>query len=285
MIIKNLETNLEIELVSKMSASSDAQNQHLAYQLAHQEIELPHCFIMKEEEHIVARAVIEHNFITYLTFEAISIHDAEMFIHHIIMQYPNKALTCHLYSDKTNFELTKQSLLKHRFHIIQHKISNTIKPQQKAYHLRYEDADTLSKEHMVHLLEQVNTHSLDDEVIHQIKENGAKKAAQDLYEDLILLEKKKGYWFIAYDHDTIIGFTIISVLADKTAGIGYIGVLPMHRGHHYIDDLLNFTIHTCWNYHIEKLIEDTDVKNQPMLMAVKRCGFQKDCDQLVMMKE
>lgn len=55
--------------------------------------------------------------------------------------------------------------------------------------------------------------------------------------------------------------------------IGYIGVLPEHRGRGYVDDLLLEATHLLDDGSIDDIGATTDVGNLPMAAAFARCGY------------
>ena len=70
-----------------------------------------------------------------------------------------------------------------------------------------------------------------------------------------------------------VGFAVPSRNSD-VAVVGYIGVLPEHRGHGYIDDILAETTRVLVAETGTEVIQaDTDLANQPMAAAFERLGY------------
>ncbi len=55
--------------------------------------------------------------------------------------------------------------------------------------------------------------------------------------------------------------------------IGYIGVVPEHRGQGYVDDLLAAGTDTLRRAGAEQVRADTDIHNVPMAAAFRRAGY------------
>lgn len=55
--------------------------------------------------------------------------------------------------------------------------------------------------------------------------------------------------------------------------IAYVGVLPAHRGHGYIDDLLNEGTRILAGQNVPRIRASTDLGNTPMAQAFARAGY------------
>jgi ribosomal protein S18 acetylase RimI-like enzyme len=78
---------------------------------------------------------------------------------------------------------------------------------------------------------------------------------------------------------TAVGFVLPS-LFERAAGqesdegtVYYVGVLPPHRGHGYIRDLLDQATRTLASAGAHLILCDTDVQNQPMIQAFRATGY------------
>jgi ribosomal protein S18 acetylase RimI-like enzyme len=69
----------------------------------------------------------------------------------------------------------------------------------------------------------------------------------------------------------LVGFVMPS--ANQT--VGYIGVLPEHRGRGYSDDLLARLTATFSAAGVSSCLADTDVSNTPMANAFRRVGWRQ----------
>ena len=55
----------------------------------------------------------------------------------------------------------------------------------------------------------------------------------------------------------------------------YIAVLPEHRGHGYVDDLLAETTRVLTEHGADRIGADTDSTNAPMAAAFDRAGYRR----------
>jgi RimJ/RimL family protein N-acetyltransferase len=86
---------------------------------------------------------------------------------------------------------------------------------------------------------------------------------------------RREWWRVAETSDgEPAGFTVPSRNSDH-AVVGYIGVLPGHRGHGYIDDILAETTRILVAEADADVIRaDTDLANRPMAAAFGRAGYR-----------
>jgi RimJ/RimL family protein N-acetyltransferase len=109
-------------------------------------------------------------------------------------------------------------------------------------------------------------------------EHGAIEHARLLIEDLRDMRIDEGWWQIAYERDaeggrgSAVGFILPTASADMGT-IGYVGVLPSHRGKGYIDTLLDYAGKTLASAALPRIVADTDLSNTPMARAFERNGW------------
>jgi len=85
----------------------------------------------------------------------------------------------------------------------------------------------------------------------------------------------RDWWRVAETGDgEPVGFTVPSRNSDHPV-VGYLGVLPEHRGHGYIDDILAETTRIlAAEADTEVIHADTDLANRPMAAAFERAGYR-----------
>ena len=85
----------------------------------------------------------------------------------------------------------------------------------------------------------------------------------------------RAWWRVAATTDgEIVGFGVPSANAD-VAVVGYLGVLPEHRGHGYVDDIVaEITRVLVAQAGAATIHADTDLANQPMAAAFERSGYR-----------
>ena len=129
--------------------------------------------------------------------------------------------------------------------------------------------------------ERGNEGTLDRDDQQGLAEYGAHQLAQNYYE---LLQNEHwayepAWWQLAYTpDDELVGFVQPLIFRNTpTEGtIGYIGVVPEQRGHHYVDDLLAKAHQILQGADVAEMVCDTDSENLPMIRAFERAGYETD---------
>lgn len=104
---------------------------------------------------------------------------------------------------------------------------------------------------------------------------GAEGAALQLYRLLQSLGYEAAWWQVGSTADgTAVGL-LMPCGTPAWGTIGYIGVVPEHRGHGYIDELLAQATQTLVALGAERIEADTDVANRPMANAFARGGWME----------
>ncbi|MCR8644573.1 GNAT family N-acetyltransferase [Paenibacillus sp. N1-5-1-14] len=126
----------------------------------------------------------------------------------------------------------------------------------------------------IEAIQKVSAQTLDQRINEEREEAcGAREHATLLFEELKEMEYAPDWWQLAYDEgEQLVGF-VMPTKAPNFATIGYIGVVPEHRGHGYIDILLKQGTATLLQTGENLIRTDTDVSNFPMAQAFLRCGY------------
>ncbi|GGF96170.1 N-acetyltransferase [Rhodococcoides trifolii] len=82
---------------------------------------------------------------------------------------------------------------------------------------------------------------------------------------------ERSWWCVAEEDDEVVGFILPSA-TPYSRNVGYLGVLPEHRGRGLVDDLLAEV--TRINAGAERITATTDVTNEPMAAAFERAGYR-----------
>ena len=69
-----------------------------------------------------------------------------------------------------------------------------------------------------------------------------------------------------------VGLVSVGECDSGVGTITYIAVLPEHRGHGYVDELLKPANRTARGLGFRAILSDTDVLNAPMQQALRRNG-------------
>jgi GNAT superfamily N-acetyltransferase len=85
----------------------------------------------------------------------------------------------------------------------------------------------------------------------------------------------RGWWRVAATPDgELVGFAVPSANTDVPV-VGYLGVLPEHRGHGYADDIVaEITRILVAEAGARTVHADTDLANRPMAAAFERAGYR-----------
>jgi RimJ/RimL family protein N-acetyltransferase len=102
-------------------------------------------------------------------------------------------------------------------------------------------------------------------------------ARVDAREDVEMYASMPGdrdWWRLAYAGDALVGLAMPSA-NDAGPVVGYLGVLPEHRGRGYVDDLLAEITHRLAAIGAERVRADTDAGNVPMIRSFERLGYRR----------
>ena len=93
----------------------------------------------------------------------------------------------------------------------------------------------------------------------------------------------RGWWLVAQTRDgEAVGFGIPSANTEFPV-VGYLGVVPEHRGHGYVGDILaEITRVLVAEAGAQTIHADTDLANQPMAKAFERAGYHNFARRVVL---
>jgi GNAT superfamily N-acetyltransferase len=138
--------------------------------------------------------------------------------------------------------------------------------------------DATNESLLVDLVAQVAAASHDELDRSGCAEYGAEEHAKRMLADLREMRVDDGWWRIAYRpaHQSAsiepIGFILPTASADMGT-VGYVGVLPAHRGRGQIDSLIAHATRVLTEAKFTRIIADTDHSNTPMARAFERNGW------------
>jgi RimJ/RimL family protein N-acetyltransferase len=114
--------------------------------------------------------------------------------------------------------------------------------------------------------------SLDAHARRVIAESGLDAAAAEDLEILRLMPSPREWWRLASVDGEVVGLTVPSRNFTDPV-IGYVAVLPEHRGHGYSYDLLVEATHLLVADGADRIIANTDVTNRPMAATFAKAGY------------
>lgn len=119
----------------------------------------------------------------------------------------------------------------------------------------------------------VATGTLDAHTQDMVAREGLQALADDDLAFYRSLPGERDAWRVAELLDgTMVGF-IIPTRTAYDASISYLGVLPEHRGHGFVHDLLAEMVHVHHGSGQDRIVGTTDAANTPMRGAFDRAGF------------
>jgi RimJ/RimL family protein N-acetyltransferase len=122
------------------------------------------------------------------------------------------------------------------------------------------------------LFRRVHRGSLDAHARRVIAESGLDAAAAEDLEILRLLPSPREWWRLATAGGEVVGLTVPSRNYTDPV-IGYVAVLPEHRGHGYSYDLLVEATHLLVAEGADRIVANTDVTNLPMAATFAKAGY------------
>jgi GNAT superfamily N-acetyltransferase len=122
------------------------------------------------------------------------------------------------------------------------------------------------------IFRRVHQGSLDAHARRVIAESGLDAAAAQDLEILRLLPSPREWWRLAAVDGELVGLTVPSRNFTDPI-IGYVAVLPEHRGHGYSYDLLVEATHLLVAEGADRILANTDVTNRPMAAAFAKAGY------------
>ncbi|MGW4957225.1 GNAT family N-acetyltransferase [Nonomuraea sp. NPDC004186] len=136
--------------------------------------------------------------------------------------------------------------------------------------LTYRPARRMAGDEVIDVLVRISEGSLDYDTRIEVATSGAEHEARWMYDDLINRKGKPDWFVIGYLGDSPVG-----LVAPDDHSIAYIGVVPEHRGHGYVDDLLARGTRTLAEAGVQRIVAVTDVANVPTADAFLRAEYSE----------
>jgi len=139
--------------------------------------------------------------------------------------------------------------------------------------LAFRSLEEVGEAAFVDAVVRVSEGTLDREIRSEREEYGPEKAGRELFDMESNLEHDPSWWHLAYTSEGELAGLIMASKNPTSPVIGYIGVVPEHRGQGYVDDLLAAGTDTLRRAGAEQVRADTDIHNVPMAEAFRRAGY------------
>lgn len=133
---------------------------------------------------------------------------------------------------------------------------------------------TGSDEEFLELFQGVAQGSLDVGTRRALAVTDPVQQAQEDFDFYLSCPGERDWWRVALGHDgTPVGFIVPSATS-YNRNVGYLGVLPSHRGQGLIDDLLGGITRFQAASGADRITATTDLTNRPMAAAFARAGYE-----------
>lgn len=126
---------------------------------------------------------------------------------------------------------------------------------------------------ILEVFRQINTGSLDAHVRRSIATSGLEASAQEQLDFLRWMPSPREWWRLAYTPAGDLAGMAIACAHYSDPVVGYIGVVPAHRGQGYAYDLLVETTQLLVAQGAERIVAGTDTGNFPMAAAFAKAGY------------
>ncbi|MFF5209501.1 GNAT family N-acetyltransferase [Streptosporangium sp. NPDC000396] len=118
------------------------------------------------------------------------------------------------------------------------------------------------------------TDSLDAYARRDLDQHGLRRAAEVILEEIADFPGGRDRWRLAHDRAGKVVGVVMPTRNSRFATIGYMGVLPEHRGNGYADDLVAEALHIFAAEGEPEVRDNTDVGNAPMAASFARIGYR-----------
>lgn len=132
--------------------------------------------------------------------------------------------------------------------------------------LTFRSLDEIGEDAFIDAIAQVSLETRDISLQNQ---------ALEYFNTLKAFKYQPTWWQLAYTLDQTVVGLIMPIENDGGPVIGYIGVLPKHRGKGYVNDLLNQGTLTLKSNGATRIRADADINNLPTIRAFKRAKYQQ----------
>jgi RimJ/RimL family protein N-acetyltransferase len=122
--------------------------------------------------------------------------------------------------------------------------------------------------------------SLDAHARQAIATSGPDAAAREDLDILLWMPSPREWWRLAYTPDGDLAGLTVPCRNYHDPVVGYVAVVPEHRGHGYAYDLLAEATHLLAGEGADRIVASTDVTNIPMAANFAKAGYPVDRQQI-----
>ncbi|MFJ8014304.1 GNAT family N-acetyltransferase [Streptomyces sp. NPDC096339] len=132
----------------------------------------------------------------------------------------------------------------------------------------------------VDLLEALLAKTSDARLAAEVRTRGARRAAEQLFEQTAELEHEPGWWEIGHDADGTPAVISLPARNPSVHVIGFVGVAPAHRGKGYATSAVIRGTRVLAAHGATEIRGDCDAANTAMAKAFTRAGYENFADRL-----
>lgn len=127
---------------------------------------------------------------------------------------------------------------------------------------------------VVEVLDRASTDSLDAYARRDVEQHGRRRGAELTRDEVAEMPGGTDWWRLAYDGAGELVGVVMPTRNPTSATIGYLAVVPEHRGNGYCDDLVTEALHLFAEAGEQEVNDATDVANSPMAASFTRVGYR-----------
>ena len=146
-------------------------------------------------------------------------------------------------------------------------------PATRADALDYRSLSDVGEDAFIRAVALVTRDTLDSMDARSVAQHGLQETAKTLINELKDIEYQPDIWMLAYSGGELVGLVVPTNFGGGYGAINYIGVVPDHRGHGYVDVLLNKGAQLLFEQGVATIIADIDIGNTTMKFALERSGY------------
>ncbi|WP_055599218.1 GNAT family N-acetyltransferase [Streptomyces aureus] len=146
--------------------------------------------------------------------------------------------------------------------------------------LTFRSLAELGPEPFVAVLAELLAETADARLAADVRQHGARRAAELLFEETAELKHEPAWWELGYDADGTVAVISLPAENPSVPVIGFVGVAPAHRGKGYATSVVIRGTRVLVGAGATEIRGDCDAANVAMAKAFERAGYVNFADRL-----
>ncbi|MBP2581150.1 RimJ/RimL family protein N-acetyltransferase [Streptomyces sp. PvR006] len=146
--------------------------------------------------------------------------------------------------------------------------------------LTFRSLAELGPEPFVAVLAELLADTADARLAADVRQHGARRAAELLFEETAELKHEPAWWELGYDADGSVAVISLPAENPSVPVIGFVGVAPAHRGKGYATSVVVRGTRVLAGAGATEIRGDCDAANVAMAKAFERAGYVNFADRL-----